>query len=160
MIDCLREREKRDLSNRDYVYCQFTNKRLKTRYKNVFIHTSLIEGLIVDRSLRKESQVRQKCECCGREDSFRSFRRAIEILRDDVGDQYNSLHEIYTIRNELAHDFITLDQAPLEQKIEEAWEKIINVYKNSEFLNELFHVKYNFRPDKIVEDSTTSQTDT
>src|SRR3989304_1748104 len=79
MIDCLREREKRDFSNRDYVYCQFTNKRLKTRYKNVFIHTSLIEGLIVDRSLRKESQVRQKCECCGREDSFRSFRRAIEI---------------------------------------------------------------------------------
>ena len=147
MISCS---EKKNLSNPKYVQYQFYCVDLSAFYKNVFIHTSLLEGLIVRSAEEKVPHTPSKCSSCGRKDEFRTFRKALDILDDDIVVEKDLLHKIYNKRNELAHDFVTLDQDKIDGNIKVVWKMILQIYKDSEFLNNLFYKYYQFRPKEII----------
>jgi len=150
MIDCSK---KRNLSNDEYVRYQFNCTKLNAFYKNAFIHTSLLEGLIVSNSEQKEPHISQKCECCGRVDNFRSIRKALNILKPEIDDgdgNWELLQEIFDKRNDLAHDFVILNQNAIESKIKEIWKMILHLYTNSGFINKCFEERYGFEPKTII----------
>lgn len=153
MMDCLR---KTGLSNIEYVKYQFYCAKLNSTYKNVFIHTSLLEGLIVDESERKKPHIISKCSCCGYEKNFRNFRGALNILKDEPCQNNELLHKIYNNRNNLAHDFISLQQIEIDSNIKNLWENILNVYE-LDFINKLFEERYGFKPKDAIAKATPSE---
>lgn len=139
----------KSLSHDDYVRYQFYcgKNRFVASYKNVFLHTSLVEGLIVSKSEEANPYPDEKEK--ENNAKYRTFRYALVILKKLLGDEYKILHVLYDDRNDLIHDITKLDQNAIEEKIRKMWVHIVEVYKGSEFLNELFGNRYNFSPKSI-----------
>lgn len=158
-LDC-NNRKKYNLTHNEWVLYQFDCGFYRS-YKNVFLHTSFLEGLILDKSQEKTSfpteDEREKIE----EDQNykRGFRRALKILKEDLNNEYRLLHKLYDDRNKLIHSIARLprplDQDGIESIRDTMWKHIIEIYKGSDFINNLFiEREYGFSPrEKLLDRS-------
>lgn len=148
MIDCS---EKKGLSNTEYIRWQFYCGKLSSIYKNVLLHTSLLEGLIIERSEKKISHIPSECQACRHKRDFRTFREALGILDEEIGAAKKLLHKIYTQRSDLAHDITKQSQDEIDSQIKDIWGNILEIYKTSDFVNNLFQEHYGFKPQSVVD---------
>lgn len=119
----------RDLSHDDWVRQQFEGKYLKTSYRNVLIHSSIIEG-----TLRNES---------GRE-TFHSANKALSHSGKIGPSEFRIFDEIRDIRNHLVHESFKngLIQNQIDGLRDELMKKILEAYRISSFLNVTLFMRY------------------
>lgn len=139
---------KKHLPHKEWVLNQF-EKYLTLSYRNVFIHTSIIEGLLIDESEEEtpfpDEKEKKKCQ-----KQFRIISYAMKLL----GKLNKNYKKLFENRNDLIHGIARksnpLDQDNIEKKIKEMHSCIINIYKEK-YINNLFGKRgYKFYPkDKV-----------
>ncbi len=119
----------RNLSHDDWVRQQFEERYLKAFYRNVLIHSSIIEG-----TLRNES---------GR-DKFASANKALLSSGKINSSEFCIFDEIRKIRNRLVHDSFKdgLVQNEIDGLRDELMKKIHEAYRISSFLDVTLFTKY------------------
>jgi len=128
----------KNLSHNNWVLQQFEDKYLKASYRNVLIHSSIIEGV-----LRNES-------------GENGFKLAIKFLFDlgkITDDEFKKFDDIRNTRNCLVHDSFRngLDQKDIDNARDDLMKKIHGAYRVSNFLNEKLFEKYQIvRPSRIT----------
>lgn len=119
----------KNLNHHNWVVQQF-EKYLKTSYRNVFIHSSIIEGVLVNES---------------GEDKFDSANRFLLCSRKINSSEFCVFDKIRKIRNSLAHRVFKkrgLSQKEIDKLRDDLMEKIHEAYKVSDFLNEKLFKEY------------------
>lgn len=118
----------KNLSHNDWVIQQF-QKYLRTSYRNVLIHASIIEG-----TLRNES----------RKKTFDLANKYLLYSGKINSSEFSIFDEIRKLRNSLVHDSVKnkLVQNEIDELRDELMEKILKVYKISNFLNDKLFKKY------------------
>lgn len=119
----------RHLNHRDWVKQQFENKYLKTSYRNVLIHSSIIEGTI--RNL-------------GKKDKFVSANKFLLTSGKITSNEFCIFNDIRNIRNSLVHDSFKngLNQDEIDRLRDSLMEKIHLAYRKSNFLDKKLLKKY------------------
>lgn len=132
----------KNLSHKDWVKQQF-NKYLKSSYRNVFVHSSIIEGILVNESGM---------------DKFDSANKFLLCSQKITSSEFCVFNEIRKIRNSLAHDIFKkkLPQNDIDKLRDDLMEKIQKAYKISSFLDKKIFKKYGItRPQAILFNPTS-----
>ena len=119
----------KQLSHIDWMSRQFDVNGLRTSYRNVILHASIIEGTL--RKISKKS----------------SFQYANKFLRNNkkiTHDEFNTFEEVRKIRNKLIHDSFkdALTSKQIESLRNDLRKRIIDAYKISKFLDDKIFKKY------------------
>ena len=127
----------KNLSHHDWVIQQFEEKYLKVSYRDVLIHSSIIEG-----TLRNESKQNK-------------FDLANKSLLRDGGinsEEFCIFDEIRKIRNSLVHDSFKnqLVQNEIDKLRDNLMEKIHTAYRMSNFLEKKLFQKYEIDRTPII----------
>jgi len=119
----------RNLSHDDWVRQQFEDKYLKTSYRNVLVHSSIIEGTLRNESGRKTFDLANKQLLCSGKISSSEF-----CIFDEIRD----------IRNRLVHDSFKngFVQNEIDGLRDELMKKILEAYRISSFLNVTLFMEY------------------
>lgn len=128
----------KNLSHQNWVLQQFEVKYLKSSYRNVIIHASIIEG-----SLRKESG----------KSNFDLANKSLLQSKKIISSEFCILNDVRNIRNSLVHESFKngLTQNEIDKLRDKLMEKIHIAYKVSSFLDEDLFKKYNIkRPSNIM----------
>ena len=133
---------KRWKNHNEWVAEQFQNKYLKKSYRNVLIHTSIIEGMLIKKSGEK------------------SFIAANKFLLDSGvidSSEHKTFDEIRKIRNKISHNIFSgnsgagLSQKDIDILLKEVIYKMHTAYKTSRFLNRNLFMEYSItRPSSII----------
>jgi len=135
----------KNLSHRDWVLQQFKNEYLETNYRNVLIHSSIIEGV-----LRNES----------REKTFDLANKFLLCSMKITSPEFCVFNEVRDIRNSLIHDSFRkgLVQNDIDGLRNKLMERIHGAYRMSKFLNERLFRKYKIgRSSSIQFDQTQGE---
>ncbi|OGL52764.1 hypothetical protein A3K55_01410 [Candidatus Shapirobacteria bacterium RBG_13_44_7] len=119
----------RNLTHGEWVLQQFEERYLRSSYRNVLIHASIIEG-----TLRNES-------------GSERFYSANEYLNNNhiiTPAEYYVFDEVRDTRNKLIHDSFKdgLEQNAIDELRDELMEKIHEAYRISDLLNRNLFQKY------------------
>ena|SRR3989338_7822766 len=159
MPDCSK---KRNLSHKEWVVYQFYCCDFDSSYKNVFLHTSFIEGLVIDKSIDQHPfpTVEEKEKVKENPNYKRGFRNALTLLESDISGESKLLHKLYDDRNALIHNIARkpnpLDQNGIEMMRNKMWQNILDIYKTSDFIDRLFRERgYEFSPKERCSSITT-----
>jgi hypothetical protein len=139
---------------------------MELEYKDVFLHTSFLEGIIIDKSLQEYHFPFDEHEKKMFEEDpqyQRGFRSALKFLQAKLGtEEYKLLHKIYDDRNNLIHDIartkadnelVGMDQRSIEAARDQMGHNILVIYRGSHFINELFRDRYGLLPKKEISPS-------
>ena len=118
----------KNLSHNDWALQQF-DKYLKTSYRNVLIHASIIEGI-----LRNESG----------QEKFYSANKFLFCNKQITISEFKVFDELRNIRNSLIHDSFKdkLEQNKIDELRDKLMKKIHESYRISNFLNKRLFEKY------------------
>ena len=119
----------KNLSHADWVRQQFDKRRLRSEYRNVLIHSSIIEGTLRNKSGRRTfDMANRRLLCSGKITSC----------------EFCIFNEIRTIRNRLVHDSFKdgLVQNQIDGLRDELMRKILQAYRISVFLNDALFARY------------------
>jgi len=119
----------KNLSHDDWVRQQYEARYLKSEYRNVLIHSSIIEGTLRNNSGQKQfASAIQQLACSGRISASESCM----------------FDGIRKVRNSLVHDSFKngLIQKEIDDLRDELMGKILEAYSNSGFLNDRLFLKY------------------
>jgi hypothetical protein len=118
-----------NLSHDAWVRQQFAKRYLKSEYRNVLIHSSIIEG-----TLRNES----------RRNKFASANKALLDSGKINCEEFRVFDQIREIRNSLVHESFKdrLVQKQIDGLRDELMKKILEAYRISRFLNYALFMKY------------------
>lgn len=130
----------RHLSHSKWVQQQYEEKYLRSGYRNVLVHSSIIEGTLRNESRRNKFDLANK-----------------QLLRSGKinSSEFCIFNKIRTIRNSLVHDSFRdgLVQDEIDELRDELMKRIIEAYKISSFLNVTLFKKYRIvRPSCIAFD--------
>lgn len=119
----------KNLSHHGWVLQQFENKYLKATYRNVLIHSSIIEGVLRNESGEKMFDLANKSLLC-----------SMKI----TSSEFCVFNEVRDIRNSLIHDSFRkgLVQNDIDGLRDKLMERIHGAYRMSKFLNEKLFKKY------------------
>jgi DNA-binding MltR family transcriptional regulator len=119
----------KNLSHHDWIIQQFEEKYLKISYRDVLIHSSIIEGVLV-----KESGV----------DKFDLANKFLLCSGKISASEFCAFDEIRKIRNRLAHDIFkkSLAQEEIDKLRDDLMRKIHKAYKISTFLDANLFQRY------------------
>ena len=119
----------RNLSHNDWVIQQF-KKYLRPSYRDVIIHTSIIEGV-----LRNESK----------KGSFDSANKFLLQSKKIDSSEFYMFNEVRDIRNKLIHESFMnkLVQNEIDKLRDDLRVKILYAYQNSNFLDNTIFKQYN-----------------
>ena len=118
------------LNHEDWVKEQFKNEYLKSAYRNVFIHFSIIEGILVNESEMNNFSSANKCLLCSQ--------------RIDSS-EFCAFDSIRKVRNKLAHNIFKeerLSQKDIDGLRDDLMKKIHHAYRISTFLKTKLFEKY------------------
>ncbi|MDP1845944.1 MAG: hypothetical protein Q8L09_04335 [Candidatus Moranbacteria bacterium] len=127
----------KNLSHHDWVVQQF-DKYLRKQYRDVFIHSSIIEGVLVNES---------------KERSFDLANKRLLCSKKIYSSEFCVFNEIRDIRNKLAHDIFKKDgltQKDIDKLRDDLMEKIHKAYKISSFLEDKLFKKYKINRSSII----------
>jgi hypothetical protein len=127
----------KNLSHHDWVVQQF-DKYLRSQYRDVFIHSSIIEGVLVNESGKRSFDLANKSLLCSKK---------------IYSSEFCVFNEIRDIRNRLAHDIFKkngLAQNDIDKLRDDLIEKIHEAYKTSSFLEEKIFKKYKIKRSSII----------
>ena len=130
----------KNLSHNDWVKQQFEAKYLRRSYRNVVIHSSIIEGTLVNSSGKKRN-------------TFDEANKSLSHTGKISSSEFCIFNEIRNIRNQLVHESFKnkLVQNQIDGLRDDLMKKIHEAYKMSSFLNEKLFKKYNLeRPSCII----------
>jgi hypothetical protein len=127
----------RNLSHDGWVKQQFKEKYLKSEYRNVLIHASIIEGTLRNESGRK---------------TFDSANKRLSSSGRITPSEFSIFDEIRRIRNSLVHDSFRngLLQNQIDGLRDELMRKILAAYRSSSFLEDTLFRKYAIVPVPII----------
>lgn len=122
----------KNLSHQNWVLQQF-DKYLKSSYRNVIIHASIIEGV-----LRNESG----------KNTFDLANKSLLLSKKITSSEFCIFNEVRNIRNSLVHESFKnkLAQNEIDELRDSLMEKIHKAYKISIFLNKNLFKKYKIPP--------------
>lgn len=122
----------KNLSHQDWVKQQF-DKYLKSSYRNVFVHSSIIEAILVNVSGM---------------DKFDSANKLLLCSQKINSSEFCVFNNIRKIRNKLAHNIFKgkgLSQNDIDKLRDDLMEEMHNAYRISVFLNDKLFKKYNLK---------------
>ena len=131
----------KNLSHKDWVKQQF-DKYPKSSYRNVFVHSSIIEGILVNESGM---------------DKFDSANKFLLCSQKINSSEFCVFNNIRKIRNKLAHNIFKgkgLSQNHIDKLRDDLMEEIHNAYKVSIFLDCKLFKKYKLERSSIVKFKT------
>jgi len=112
----------------DWVKAQFDSQRRKADYRNVMIHTGLIENVIEDEAGYKEN-----------------FSVAIKILRFSKRyDGLDKIEKLRKLRNKIVHriELDKLDEKEINKTRDEMHTLLKEIYKDNLLIKDYFQSKY------------------
>jgi hypothetical protein len=117
------------LSHNDWVIRQFDANGLRSSYRNVILHASIIEGAV--RNVTNKG----------------NFKQANESLKDagrTTPAEFNAFEEVREVRNKLIHESFKdgLTEDRIEGLRDTLRKKILTAYKISKFLDDEVFKKY------------------
>jgi hypothetical protein len=117
------------LSHNDWVIHQFDANGLKSSYRNVILHASIIEGTV-----RNESN----------KDSFKQANKSLKDTGIMSPAEFNAFEEVRELRNKLIHESFKdgLDEDQILGLRDTLREKILMAYTISKFLDSKVFKKY------------------
>jgi len=120
---------KKWLNHEEWVVQQFQEKYLKKGHRNVLIHSSIIEGMLVNESGMYNFDSANKFLLCSKKIDHSEFCVFDEIRK---------------IRNKIAHEIFKkkLSQKKIDELLDNLMKKIHEAYKISDFLNKSLFTKY------------------
>lgn len=144
------------LSHKEWIQYQFDCRDKKEQYRDILIHVSLVESILINESERYHS-----FPCPNEKGNYRNFRYAISLLKGIYKNkkdnkEFGKIENLWKCRCELIHGIIKNGLSELEIKnlIKKIYKNIKIVYKSGLF-NKIFknidvHKKrgYNFLPSK------------
>lgn len=133
----------KNLNHHDWVVQQF-DKYLRKQYRDVFIHSSIIEGVLVNESGM---------------DKFDSANKFLLCSKKITSSEFCIFNEIRKIRNSLAHDIFKkkgLAQKDIDKLRNDLMEKIHKAYKVSIFLDQKIFKKYKITRSPVITFNPTS----
>jgi hypothetical protein len=134
---------KKWLNHNEWVLEQFQEKYLKKRYRNIFIHASIIESVLVNK--------------CGI-DNFYSANKCLLYSKDINSTEFSMFDKIRKNRNKVAHEIFKnkgFSQRDIDKILHELRATILRAYRTSNFLDRNLFKKYNIPrvPDIIFKKS-------
>ena len=122
----------KNLSHKNWVLQQFEAKYLKSSYRNVIIHASIIEGI-----LRNESG----------KSMFDLANKSLLLSKKISSSEFCIFNGVRAIRNNLVHESFKngLAQNEIDGLRDNLMENIHNAYKVSSFLDKNLFRKYNIK---------------
>lgn len=148
MINC--GSNPKNLCHREWMEYQFNCRINKIEYRDVILHSSIIESAIIF-----ESKKQHPFPCINEKGRFRTLSNAIDILRRSAKysqEELDEIDELGKLRNNLIHGIVEkeLKQNDIETYIYEMYDMIVKIYE-SDLINSIFKDKnYGFLPkDKI-----------
>ncbi|KKW19074.1 hypothetical protein A2852_02045 [Candidatus Adlerbacteria bacterium RIFCSPHIGHO2_01_FULL_54_23] len=127
----------KNLSHQDWVKQQF-GKYLKSSYRNVFVHSSIIEGILANESGM---------------DKFDSANKFLLCSQKINSSEFCVFNNIRKIRNKLAHDIFKrkgLSQNEIDKLRDDLMKEIHNAYIVSNFLNNKLFEKYKLKRSSVI----------
>lgn len=125
------------LNHKEWIEQQFESKYLRKSYRNCFIHSALIEGILVKKSGKEKFDLANK-----------SLLHSNQINSDE----FCIFNAIRKIRNSLAHRIIksTFSQDDMDELLTNLINKIHEAYKYSKFLNKELICEYNIKRSPLI----------
>lgn len=121
-----------NLSHNNWVKQQF-DKYLRKSYRDVFVYSSIIEGILVNESGM---------------DKFDSANKFLLCSNKINSSEFCVFNKIRKIRNKLAHDIFKgkgLPQKDIDKLRDDLMEQICEAYRMSNFLDEKLFKKYKIK---------------
>lgn len=122
---------KKWLNHNEWVLEQFQEQYLKKRYRNIFIHASIVESVLVNK--------------CGI-DNFHSANKCLLYSKDINPAEFSMFDKIRKNRNKVAHEIFKdrgLSQRDIDKILHELRTTILKAYGTSNFLDINLFKKYN-----------------
>ncbi|TSC67980.1 MAG: hypothetical protein G01um101466_588 [Parcubacteria group bacterium Gr01-1014_66] len=143
--DC-RNRKRHDLTNQEWVKYQL-DCNLDREIRDVLLHASFIEGVIIAESEKYHTFPYQD-----EKGKFRSFWKALNLLKGKMNDEFNPINEMRELRNELIHGIAKngFDQKTIERKRDSLYCLILKVY-NGNFMNNKFKERFDVSTQKLTQ---------
>jgi hypothetical protein len=134
---------KKWLNHNEWVLEQFQEKYLEKRYRNIFIHASIVESALVNK--------------CGI-DNFYSANKCLLYSKDINPTEFSMFDKIRKNRNKVAHEIFKnkgLSQKDINKILHELRATILKAYGTSNFLDRNLFKKYNIQrvPDIVFKKS-------
>lgn len=120
----------KNLNHHDWVIQQFEGKYLESTYRDVIIHSSIIEGMLANES---------------DEDNFDSANKLLLCSRQIDSSEFCVFNKVRKTRNKLVHGIFKnggLPQNDIDELRDDLMKKIHEAYRMSNFLNEKLFKKY------------------
>lgn len=125
------------LSHKDWVIRQFDVNDLRSSYRNVILHASIIEGTV--RNVSSQGK-------------FKQANDSLKKSRTITPEEYRAFEEVRDVRNKLVHESFKdgYTQDEIEDSRDTLMKKILTAYRISTFLDNRLFKKYGIpRPPKI-----------
>lgn len=125
------------LNHKEWINQQFEPKYLRKSHRNCFIHSALIEGMLIQKSGKNKFDLaNESLLCFGKINST----------------EFCVFNTIRKIRNSLAHNIIkrTFSQDDMDKLLADLINKIYEAYKCSKFLNKELIDKYDIKRPSII----------
>jgi len=119
------------LNHNEWVLEQFQEKYLKKSYRNIVIHSSIVESVLVNK--------------CGI-DNFNSANKCLLYSKDINSGEFSMFDKIRKNRNKIAHEILKkkgLSQKDMDKILHDLRTTILKVYETSNFLDKNLFKKYN-----------------
>lgn len=127
-----------NLNHHDWIAQQFQGRYLQKWYRNVLIHASIIEGILI-----KESCM----------DTFDTANRCLRKCGNINPHEYQAFNEIRKIRNKIAHGIFKgggFSQRDVDELRDDLMDKIRYAYQISIFLEDKLFKKYSLRRPIVI----------
>lgn len=135
-----------DLSHVDWVNYQL-KCNLNNSLRNVLLHTSFIEAILIDKSEDIKGfpfTDKEKCNVCN--NRYRTIRGALKVLEKEKvisnNEKMDCFDKLFDTRNRLIHSVARkgkeLDQNQIEKLRNDMYEKIMQIYRSSPVILGIF----------------------
>jgi len=157
-----------DLSHIDWVNYQLKCNLARRSLRNVLLHTSFIEAVLIDKSqdiIKLGEADREKGK------KYRDIKIAIKILEDEELISYQGksstresiFRDLFISRNDLIHGIVKLpglDQGQIEKLRNEAHEKILQIYSSAFILKIFAEREYSLPSKEVISELSAAPGDT
>jgi hypothetical protein len=117
----------------DWVKAQFSSKWKSSSYRNVLIHTGLIENIIGEEARHRDN-----------------FAIAIKILRFSGYEKLGAIEELRKLRNKIVHkvEEEELDESEIIETRDRMHKLLGEIYHKNVLIKDYFFKKYGIHTDK------------